>query len=636
MIEKLIFDFHSGHSTDSYKLFGAHFTEIDNIKGVLFCVYAPNAIEVQVIGDFNNWDGSEHIMKNEYRGIFSLFVPDLKEYDAYKYRIKDKNNNVFDKADPYAFYSESRPFTASKVYNLDGFPWMDGEWIKKRTKNFDKPMSIYEVHFGSWKKKSNGEYYSYEEMVDILIPYVKERGYTHIEILPLLEHPFDGSWGYQCTGYFNVTSRYGNPKQLMYFIDQCHRNGIGVIMDFVPVHFVKDGFGLHNFDGSPLYEYTNMRNRYSEWGTVNFDLGKEEVRSFLISSASFWIEYFHFDGIRVDAVSNIIYWGGNSDRGVNYGAVDFIKRFNYNISNKFPNVMLIAEDSSSYQGVTKPTFEGGLGFDYKWDLGWMNDTLKYFSIDPIYRKFHHHQITFSMYYFNSERFLLPLSHDEVVHGKGTILNKMWGSYDNKFAQARLLMAYMYAHPGKKLNFMGNEFAQYDEWNENKEISWSLYNFPKHNGFARLTHDLNEVYKNHKSLFYKEYDNKTFKWLDADNANQSIYVFEREVRGSKFIFIFNMTPVYYDYYEIGVPWEGEYEEIINTDKEVYGGYGQWNGQKITTGKNPLNGQSYRLGIRISGFCGIYLKYKGKKSVKTKEVSAKKVINSKNVTKKTIKE
>lgn len=622
MKEKLIFDFHSGHSTDAYKLFGAHFTEIDGIKGVLFCVYAPNAHQVQVVGDFNNWNGVEHIMKREYNGIYSLFVPDLKDYDAYKYRIIDINYNYVDKADPYAYYSEYRPRDASKVYNLDGFPWMDGDWIKKRTKNFDKPMSIYEVHFGSWQKKPNGDYYSYEEMAERLIPYVKERGYTHIEILPLLEHPFDGSWGYQCTGYFNVTSRYGNPKQLMYFIDQCHRNGIGVIMDFVPVHFVKDEFGLHNFDGSPLYEYANLRNRYSEWGTVNFDLGKEEVRSFLISSASFWIEYFHFDGIRVDAVSNIIYWGGNSDRGVNYGAVDFIKRFNYNLAKKYPTVMLIAEDSSSYQGVTKPTFEGGLGFDYKWDLGWMNDTLKYFAIDPIYRKFHHHQITFSMHYFNSERFLLPLSHDEVVHGKGTILNKMWGNYDNKFAQARLLMAYMYAHPGKKLNFMGNEFAQYDEWNENKEISWSLYNFPKHNGFARLTHDLNEVYKNHRALSYKEYDSNTFKWLDSDNANQSIYIFEREVRGSKFVFIFNMTPVYYDYYELGVPWDGEYVEIINTDKGVYGGYDAWNGHKITSYKNPLNGQPCRLGITIPGFSGIYLKYKGKKSVNTKKENVKK--------------
>jgi 1,4-alpha-glucan branching enzyme len=328
MKEKLIFAFHSGHSTDAYKLFGAHFTEIDGIKGVLFCVYAPNAHQVQVVGDFNNWNGVEHIMKREYNGIYTLFIPDLKDYDAYKYRIIDKNYNYIDKADPYAYYSEYRPRDASKVYNLEGFPWMDGDWIKKRTKNYDKPMSIYEVHFGSWQKKPNGDYYSYEEMADRLIPYVKERGYTHIEILPLLEHPFDGSWGYQCTGYFNVTSRYGNPKQLMYFIDQCHQNGIGVIMDFVPVHFVKDEFGLHNFDGSPLYEYANLRNRYSEWGTVNFDLEKEEVRSFLISSASFWLEYFHFDGIRVDAVSNIIYWGGNSDRGVNYSAVDFIKRFN--------------------------------------------------------------------------------------------------------------------------------------------------------------------------------------------------------------------------------------------------------------------------------------------------------------------
>jgi len=640
MREKLIFDFHSGHSTDSYKLFGAHFTKIDNVNGVLFCVYAPNAKEIQLVGDFNNWEGYEHVMKKESNGIFSLFVPDLKEYDCYKYRIIDYTNQIHDKADPYAYFSEFRPRTASKVFNLDGFPWLDSEWMKKRKKNIDKPLSIYELHFGSWQKKPNGDYYSYEELAERLIPYVKEKGFTHIELLPLLEHPFDGSWGYLCTGYFNATSRYGNPKQLMYFIDQCHRNGIGVIMDFVPVHFVKDDFGLHNFDGTPLYEYDNIRNRYSEWGSVNFDLGKEEVRSFLISSASFWIDYFHFDGIRVDAVSNIIYWGGNSDRGINYSALDFIKRFNYNLAAKYPSVMLIAEDSSSYPGVTKPTFDGGLGFDYKWDLGWMNDTLKYFAIDPIYRKFHHHQITFSMHYYFSERFLLPLSHDEVVHGKGTILNKMWGNYDDKFAQARLLFSYMFAHPGKKLNFMSNEFAQYDEWNENKEISWSLYNFPKHKGFARLTRDLNEVYKSHNALAKTDYDYNSFSWIDADNANQSIYIFKRKYKKSKFIFIFNMTPVYYDYYEIGVPWYGEYVEIINTDKEVYGGYDSWNGQKLTSYPNPLNGQNYRLGLKIPGFTGIYLMYK--EPIKPRKKSTKKVkkdIDSKGQTiknKKTVEE
>ena len=631
MRDKLIFDFHSGHSTDSYKLFGSHFVEIDNVKGVMFCVYAPNALEVQVIGDFNNWYGAEHVMKREESGIFSLFVPDLKDYDCYKYKIRDYNNVWHDKADPYAYFSEYRPMTASKVFDLEGFPWMDGDWIENRTKNLDKPLSIYELHFGSWQKKPNGDYFSYEEMAERLIPYIKDRGFTHIEILPLLEHPFDGSWGYLCTGYFNATSRYGNPKQLMYFIDQCHRNGIGVIMDFVPVHFVKDDFGLHNFDGTSLYEYANLKNRYSEWGSVNFDLGKEEVRSFLISSASFWIEYFHFDGIRIDAVSNIIYWGGNSDRGINYGALDFIKRFNYNLANKFPTVMLIAEDSSSYPGVTKPTFEGGLGFDYKWDLGWMNDTLKYFAIDPIYRKFHHHQITFSMHYYFSEKFLLPLSHDEVVHGKGTILNKMWGTYDNKFAQARLLMSYMFAHPGKKLNFMGNEFAQYDEWNEEKEISWSLYNFPKHNGFARLTHDLNEVYKNHSALANTDYNPSCFSWLDADNASQSIYIFKREFNNSKFIFIFNMTPVYYDYYEIGVPWEGEYEEIINTDKEVYGGYNSWNGEKLFSYSSPLNGQPHRLGIKIAGFTGIYLRYIEPEIIEKEEILSKTKTKKKTATK-----
>ncbi len=606
MNEQLISNFFSGHSTDSFKLFGAHFVNDNDNDGVVFRVYAPNAKEIQVVGDFNNWDGSQHYMYRHDNGIWELFIPGLKDYDCYKYRVHGADNNWLDKADPYAFFSEYRPRTGSKVFNLEGFPWMDGDWMNKRNKNTDAPMSIYEFHFGSWQKDGERSF-SYEEMVEKIIPYVKERGFTHIEILPIIEHPFDGSWGYLCSGYFNVTSRYGNPKQLMHFIDRCHQNNIGVIMDFVPVHFVKDDFGLHMFDGAPLYEYSDMRNRYSEWGSVNFDLGKEEVRSFLISSAAFWIEYFHFDGIRVDAVSNVIYWGGNSNRGVNYGAVDFIKRLNHNISKKYPNVMMIAEDSSSYQGVTKPTFEGGLGFDYKWDLGWMNDTLKYYGLDPIYRKFHHHQLTFSMHYFFSEKFIMPLSHDEVVHGKGSIINKMWGNYEDKFAQARNLMTYMFAHPGKKLNFMGNEIAQFDEWSEQRQLNWNLYDYPKHSGFSRLVRDLNEVYKYHPALHEQEYEGKSFSWLIADNVNESIYIFKRQVGESLIICVFNMTPVYYDYYEIGVPQKGEYKEIINTDKEVYGGYNSYNGQQIFTMDQWLNGQPYKIGIKIAPFAGIMLAY-----------------------------
>ena len=393
----------------------------------MFRVYSPNALEIELIGDFNNWHGQNHKMKQlkSDSTIWQLFVPGLKEYARYKYHIRGKDGIWLDKADPYAFFSEQIPNTASKVFSLDDFPWTDEQYLKSRTKNFNRPMSIYEVHLGSWRKKEHG-YYSYEELTDDLLNYVKANEFTHIELMPVIEHPFDGSWGYQCTGYFAATSRYGNPKQLMNLIDRAHQEGIGVILDFVPVHFVKDAHGLHKFDGGCVYEYEDEINRYSEWGSVNFDLGKEEVRSFLMSSANFWIEYFHIDGIRFDAVSNIIYWKGNKDYGVNEGALAYIKRSNHLIAKKHPTVMLIAEDSSDYQGVTKPTFEQGLGFDYKWDLGWMNDTLRYYSLDPVYRKYKHHQITFSMHYFYSERFLLPLSHDEVVHLKGSIINKLWG------------------------------------------------------------------------------------------------------------------------------------------------------------------------------------------------------------------
>lgn len=622
MNTKFLSDFSNGNSITAYKYLGAHFVKQSGVDGILFSVYAPHALEVQVVGEFNKWNGAQHNMKRLEGGIYQLFVPNLKDYDCYKYRIRGSNNLWFDKADPFAYFSQFRPETASKIYNLEGFPWNDTKWMTDRSKNYNKPMSVYELHFGSWQKKPNGDYHSYEELVEYLIPYILNQGFTHIELMPLLEHPFDGSWGYLCTGYFNVTSRYGNPKQLMYFIDKCHQAGIGVIIDYVPVHFVKDDFGLHLFDGEPLYEYPEMSNRYSEWGSVNFNLGKEEVRSFLMSSAAFWLEYFHFDGIRVDAVSNIIFWAGNSEKGINYGALDFIKRFNYQLAKNFPEVMLIAEDSSAYQGVTKPTFEGGLGFDYKWDLGWMNDTLKYYKLDPIYRKFHHHQLTFSMHYFFSERFLLPLSHDEVVHLKGSIINKMWGSYEDKFAQARNLMTYMFMHPGKKLNFMGNEFATFEEWNEDKELNWSLYQFPKHQGFARLIKDLNEVYKYYPALYLEEYDPKSFMWLMPDNANQSIFIFARQIEKAKFIVFLNMTPVYYDFYEFGVPWPGEYREIINSAKEVYGGFGPWNGEQLITDKEPLHNHNQRLAIKVASFSAIVLLHETKKQTENKNMKGRK--------------
>lgn len=435
--QKIVESFHEGHCLDAHKYYGAHF-DYDNAPGVRFTVYAPHAKHVQLLGSFNYW--SKPIEMNRlHDGSWTVFVPDVAEWTLYKYRIEQANGEWVEKSDPFAFASELRPKSANLVVNLNNFPWRDAMWVNRREKNFDKPLNIYELHLGSWMKRDAHQWLNYEEIAHKLIPYIKEMGYTHIEIMPLTEYPFDGSWGYQAHGYFSLTSRYGTPKQFMTFVDECHLNEIGVILDFVPVHFVKDAFGLRQFDGSPLYEYPNSSDANSQWDTLNFDLWKEEVRSFLMSSASFWIEMYHVDGLRIDAVSNIIFWHGNKQNGVNDGATAFIRRLNYYLNMRYPGIMMMAEDSSDFPKVTHPTTEMGLGFDYKWDLGWMNDTLKYYNLDPVYRQFHHHQLTFSMAYFYSENFILPLSHDEVVHGKGTIINKMWGDYKQSLRKHVIFM-----------------------------------------------------------------------------------------------------------------------------------------------------------------------------------------------------
>lgn len=603
MFDHEIERFRQGTLLDAYRFLGAHPYHTKTEFGFTFTVYAPQAQEIEVVGDFNHWNGSNHKMTRFNYDYWTINIPNLKDYDTYKYHIRTPYNTWIDKADPFAFFSELRPNTGSRLYDLEGFPWWDGDWLKSRTKNMDQPLSIYEMHFGSWRKKWDGTYYSYEELAAELIPYALDRGFTHIELMPLLENPLDLSWGYLCTGYFSATSRYGNPKQLMYFIDQCHRHGLGVIMDFVPVHFIKDAHGLHQFDGTNLYEYQDEHRRYSQWGSVNFNLFKEEVRSFIMSSAAFWIEKFHIDGIRFDAVSNLIYWGGRGDYGTNPGALDFVKRMNHLLSEKYPQVMLIAEDSSDFQGVTKPTFDGGLGFDYKWDLGWMNDTLKYYAKDPIYRKFHHHNLTFSMHYFYSEKFVMPLSHDEVVHGKGTILNKMWGTYNEKFDQVRNLYTYMYVHPGKKLNFMGNELGQFDEWAETKTLDWNLLDFQTHQGIFRLFRDLNQIYKFTPALHVGEYDPRNFRWIMHGNSEQSIYSFTREVNDSKIIAVFNMTPMDYYDYEMGVPWAGSYTELINSDKDVYGGGNRFNYDRIFSQPGESHGCHQFIRFRIAPFAAI---------------------------------
>ncbi len=604
----LLYDFLMGQTIEAYKYFGAHFVKQDGQEGVVFRVYAPLAKEISVIGEFNSWDPRNHRMnKIDESGVYEIFIPNVKNYQTYKYHILNALGQYVDKQDPFGYFSEMRNGSCSKLFDIDGFIWHDKKYMSKRDRNFDRPMSIYEVHIGSWLGRDGDRFLSYEEVADKLIEYVIEHGYTHIEVMPITQYPFDGSWGYQATGFYSVDSRYGNPFQLMSFIDRCHKAGIGVILDYVVVHFATDDFALERFDGSTLYEY-NGENEYSQWGSKLFDLSKDPVRSFLMSGIDYFISYFHFDGVRLDAISNVIYWHGDCSRGENTGAIEFIKRLTGKIHIKHPDVMLIAEDSSAYQGVTKPLEYGGLGFDYKWDLGWMNDTLKYYEKDPIYRKYHHNGITFSMAYFYSENFLLPLSHDEVVHGKGTIINKMWGNYDQKFAQLRNLYTYMWSHPGKKLNFMGNELASFDEWSEEKSLPWNLLSYPKHDSILRMVRDLNLIYKSEKAMYMEEYNPSHFQWLMADNTAQSIFAFRRTYGDETLVFIFNMTPNYYEYINIGVPFDGEYIEIFNSDKDVYSGYNQYNGLPLKTMNMSWWNQPQTICIKLASFGALILKHK----------------------------
>lgn len=627
----LLYDYLNGQCIEGYSYFGAHFVKKEVnvevlvplkkdptrtkksktkkiIEGVVFRLYAPLAQDVSVIGDFNDWNPYVHKMnKIDDSGVYEIFIPNLHNYSFYKFHFLDANGNYVDKADPFAFFSEYRPGSCSRLFNIEGFIWHDAPYLKHRDRNFDRPMSIYEMHLGSWKGKIDNRNLSYEEIADYLIPYIKELGYTHVEIMPITQYPFDGSWGYQATGFYSVDSRYGNPMQLMSFIDRMHQAGIGVILDFAPVHFATDEFALAHFDGSCLYEYSN-EHRYSPWGSLQFDLGKDPVRSFLMSAMNYFLTYFHFDGIRVDAVSNIIYWEGNKNNGENLGATEFIKRLNGKIHFAHNNVMMIAEDSTDFPGVTKPLEYGGLGFDYKRDLGWMNDTLKYYSKDPVYKKFEHNKITFSMAYFFSENFLLPLSHDEVVHGKGTIINKMFGEYETKFALVRNLYTYQFAHPGKKLNFMGNELASWDEWNENKSLPWDLKRFPKHDSISRLIRDLNLIYKHEEGMHVEEHNPIHYNWLMVDNNYQSVFAFERRVKDSHLVFVFNMTPNYYESYDIGLTREGTYIEIFNSDKDVYGGSNAYNGVELNSLPFGPENKPHKMSVKLAPFAAMIFKYK----------------------------
>ena len=603
----LLYDFLNGQCIEAHSYFGAHFSEKNGQTVVTFRLYAPMADDVSVIGEWNNWDVTRDKMKKiDDCGVWEIEIPNLHNYQCYKFHFKNAQGNYVDKIDPYAFHAELRPGTCSRLFDIRNFAWHDDPWMKSRDRNFDKPMSIYEMHLGSWKGRGDdGHILSYEEIADYLIPYIKENGFTHVEFMPLIQYPFDGSWGYQGTGFYAIDSRYGNPFQLMSLVDRLHQAGIGAIIDFAPVHFATDKWALAKYDGTCLFEYSNKW-RISPWGSYQFDLGKDPVRSFLMSAMNYFVDYFHFDGIRVDAVSNIIYYNGDSSIGQNDGAVEFIKRLNAKIHIAHNSVMMIAEDSTAFAGTTKPTEYGGLGFDYKWDLGWMNDTLKYYSKDPVYKKWEHYNITFSMAYFYADNFMLPLSHDEVVHGKGTIINKMWGDYQQKFMLIRNLYTYQFAHPGKKLNFMGNELASFDEWNENKSLPWNLKTYPIHDSVSRLVRDLNLIYRNEKAMYFEEHNPEHYHWLMVDNSNDSIYAFQRNVGDDTLVFVFNMTTNYYESFAIPLMQMGTYEEIFNSDKDVYGGANQYNGAPIDSEPGSFEGLPAHFNIKLASFAACIFK------------------------------
>ena len=600
--------FYTGDVYDAYNYFGAHFTVEDGILGILFRVFAPNANKIQLIGEFNDWDGENSEMKKGQEwGVYSLFVSEAKEGMMYKYRIFQNDGRTLDKSDPYGFFTEIRPGSSSIITNLDEFKFDDEKWIENRDKNYNKPVNVYEMHFGSWRHKSEEKdnLYSYTELCHQLIDYIKEHEFTHVELMPLCEYPFDGSWGYQGTGYFSVTSRYGTPKEFMYFVNECHKNEIGIILDFVPVHFAVNDFALAKFDGTELYEYNNDAMSHSEWGSCNFNFYRGEVQTFLLSSANFWIDKYHIDGLRMDAIGNIIYWQGDEKRGVNGGAVNFIKKINSTINKLHNGVMLIAEDSTNFKKVTAPVENDGLGFTYKWDMGWMNDTLRFFSMSPEERMDNLKLLTFSMFYFYNENYMLPLSHDEVVHGKKTIIDKMYGSYEEKFAEVKTLYAYMFMHPGKKLNFMGNELAHFREWDEKKQLDWFLLKYPMHDSFNKYFKRLNHIYKYYVELNQNEYDSKFYNGIETKSREGLIYSFERKSENKSVIVILNLGDKKYDNLSLEYNKNSEFKEILNSDSFEYSGSGFTNEGIITANKDSLNKDKFKFDIKIAAYSTVIL-------------------------------
>ncbi|MCC5914662.1 MAG: 1,4-alpha-glucan branching protein GlgB [Balneolaceae bacterium] len=608
-----------GNHHYAYRLMGAHLKEVDGVKGTQFVVTAPSAHRVSVIGSFNGWDGRVHGMRKYHdQGIWEIFLPHVGEGDLYKFEVKaHPGSTPMKKADPYGRYFELRPGTASIIWR-DGFKWKDSDWVENRTEkqHHDRPISIYEIHAGSWKRHIGEEpgFLNYRELADDLVPYMEKMGFTHVELMPVAEHPYDPSWGYQITGYFAPTSRFGDPADFKYFVNKCHEAGIGVVVDWVPAHFTKDDHGLRRFDGTALYEHEDPRlGEHKDWGTNIFNFGRTEVINFLISNALYWIEEFHIDGLRVDAVASMLYLDYSREEGEwipnqyggreNLEAIQFLRRFNEVVHDYFPGVLTFAEESTSWQGVSRPTSSGGLGFDFKWNMGWMNDTLAYMEKDPLYRKYHQDQLSFSLIYAFSEQFILPLSHDEVVHMKQSLLAKMPGDDWQKFANLRLLYTYMYGHPGKKLLFMGGEFGQWSEWTESNSIDWHLLQWENHKGIQNLLKDLNRTYIDESAMHEVDSNWEGFEWIDISDADNSMLSFIRRAKDSDdyLIFLLNFTPTLHEAYKFGVPEACEYEVVLNSDSEYYGGSnagptvikgqeGAWHSQEcnITVTVPPLAG------------------------------------------------
>lgn len=618
-----IYEFYSGRSFDAYRELGAHVKkEVAGkktvVSGVEFVTYAPNALGVNVIGEFNDWN--ETVMERCYDGsFFKVFVPEARPGMMYKYKIYHRDGSSMEHCDPYGFGMELRPAFASIIRDMDTYRFHDAKWMKNRSVCQGSPLNIYEVHLGSWRTKpvfdeqgnpltpeeiaeSNRvaeSWYTYKEIAPMLAEYVKEQGYNYVEFMPLSEHPSDQSWGYQNTGFFSPTSRYGTADDLKEMIDILHQHNIGTILDFVPVHFALDGYGLARYDGTALYEYPSNDVGYSEWGSMNFIHSKGEVRSFLQSAANYWLSEYHFDGLRMDAISRIIYWMGDESRGVNDRAVDFIRNMNQGLKDRHPSIILCAEDSTDFKGTTKETKYGGLGFDYKWDMGWMNDTLNFFRTLPFVRGEHYHDLTFSMMYNYNERYLLPLSHDEVVHGKATIIQKMAGMYEEKFPQAKALYAYMYAHPGKKLNFMGNEIGQFREWDEKREQDWDLLKYPNHDSFHQYMKALNKIYMKEPALSAWDDDPNGFAWILCGKENDVVYIFQREVNEDKVIVVLNLSGLVYKNYHFNYENGDTMKVLINSDWNKFGG-----STKDT--EKTIKGVNGDFGFDLPAFSGIYLK------------------------------